>query len=87
MTRDQAIATINERITSLDDDGVRTLADIALSMTDDSQHPRDLTPRELALVDQSKQDFETGRTLSNSEYHTEMAAFVAELRARFPAAS
>ena len=65
MTRTETIARINARLSALDDDGVATVADIVDEMTSGSDLPRALTPREFALIEQSKADFAAGNTFSS----------------------
>ena len=67
MTRAQAISLITERLEALDDEGVATVADIVQSMATQSVLPRELTPHELALIEQSKEDFRAGRTFTVQE--------------------
>ena len=78
MTRDHAIAIINETLPSLDDEQVQAVADIAKSMAADDGLPRELTPRELALTEQSKEDFKAGRTYTLDEMDAYLDAVVAE---------
>ena len=79
MTRNQAIAIITERLASLDDARVQTVADIVQSMADESVLPREMTARELALIEQSKEDFKTGRTYTISEARAKTDRFLAPL--------
>ncbi len=71
MTRAQAIALIQDKLAALDDGQVQAVAEIVQSMQDDgleeSVLPRELTNDELALVEQSRQDFRQGRTLTAEE--------------------
>jgi hypothetical protein len=67
MTRAEAIAAINAKLSSLDDDGVLAVASIVEDMAADGELPRALTARELALIAQSKEDFEAGRTYTSAE--------------------
>ena len=84
MTRSEAIAVINARLATLDDARVQTAAEIIDDLA--SAAPvRALTARELALVEQSKDDFRHGRTLTSDEYHADMTAFLADLKTRHPA--
>ena len=78
MTRNQAIAIITERLASLDDARVQTVADIVQSMADESVLPREMTARELALIEQSKEDFKTGRTYTLDEMDTYLDAAAAK---------
>jgi hypothetical protein len=82
MKRNEAIAAINTKLSSLDDDGVLAVADIVadIGVVDDLQ--RDLTPRELVLIAQSKADFEAGRVVTSADYSLEMAQFFAQRRAK-----
>ncbi|MEQ1696226.1 MAG: hypothetical protein ABL901_10355 [Hyphomicrobiaceae bacterium] len=67
MTRTEAIAAINAKLSSLDDERVLTVAGIVNEIAATDELPRTLTPRELALIMQSKTDFETGRTYTVAE--------------------
>ena len=78
MTRDQAIASINETLPSLDDEQVQAVADLARSMAADDELPRELTARELALIEQSKEDFKAGRTYSLDEMDAYLDAAAAK---------
>ena len=83
MNRNEAIATITEHLSSLDDDGVQAVADLVTSMAaTDSVLPRDLTPRELALIEQSKEDFKAGRTVFLDDYKAEMEIFWAGMHVK-----
>lgn len=81
MTRSEAIARINARLSSLDDERVLTVADIVdeIAASDDSS--RQLTAHELALIEQSRQDFRAGRTLTLEEARARTDAFLAQRRA------
>ena len=46
---------------------------------------RELTDEELALIEQSKEDFRQGRTLTDAEYRADIAAFMTGLKARHAA--
>ena len=67
MTRQQAIDTITVQLASLDDEAVQDFAEMLEHSRSDSVLPRALTARELALIEQSRQDFRDGRTLSIDE--------------------
>jgi hypothetical protein len=82
MTRTEAIAIITRTIEAADDAtlaeaAVRlahiaapsgaTASDIAGAFTGDSDLPRELTARELALIEQSKEDFRAGRTYTMAQ--------------------
>lgn len=82
MTRDQAIATITQKLPSLDDEHVHAVAKIVCQLDETSALGRRLTLEELALVEQSKEDFRTGRTLTLEEYETEMRDFWATMEAK-----
>ena len=81
MTRSEAIARINARLSSLDDERVLTVADIVdeIAISDDAS--RQLTAHELALIEQSRQDFRAGRTLTLEEARARTDAFLAQRRA------
>jgi hypothetical protein len=67
MTRVEAIAEINARLASLDDDEVRAVADMVSSIGEPSVLPRTFSDRERDLIAQSKADFRNGDVLSPSE--------------------
>jgi hypothetical protein len=79
MTRTEALAIINAKLSSLDDERVMTVADIVQDLAQPDDLPRDLTPRELALIEQSKEDFKAGRTYSLAEARAMTDAFLATL--------
>jgi urease gamma subunit len=64
MTRTEAIAIITSKLASADEATAITVAEF---LSDAEQPIRDLTPRERVLVEQSKADFATGRTVSIDE--------------------
>lgn len=84
MTRAEAIAAINARLSSLDDDGVLAVASIVEDIAVVEDLPRALTARELALIEQSKEDFKAGRVVTQEEYRAEMDAFLSQRRAKLP---
>jgi len=67
MTRAQALAIINAKLASLDDEHVMTVAEIVESMEAVDELPRELTAHERALIEQAKEDFKTGRSYSLDE--------------------
>ena len=85
MTREEAIAIITSQLASLDDEGVQAVAGMVQSMADEGPEstesvlPRELTARELALIEQSKEDFRLGRTYSSDEARAITADFLAKL--------
>jgi hypothetical protein len=82
MTRTQTIAVITKRLASASDETVQTIAGILdADLSPASDLPRALTPRELALIEQSKADFAEGRTYSPDEAHAYLDARMAERRA------
>ena len=91
MNREDAIAIITSHLASLDDEEVQTVADMVTSMATEALDatdgilPRELTARELALIEQSKEDFRLGRTYSADEYRAEIDTFMASLHAKYPA--
>ena len=84
MTRTEAIVAINAKLSSLDDDGVLAVASIVEDIAADGELPRALTARELALIEQSKEDFKAGRVVSQEDYRAEMDAFLSQRRAKLP---
>ena len=82
MTRKEAIAAINAQLTTAPDETVRAIAKLLESASvEESVLPRPLTPRELALIEQSKADFRNGDTLSPDELEAFLDA-AADNRAR-----
>jgi hypothetical protein len=59
-----------------------TASDIANAFTSDSVLPRELTERELALIEQSKEEFRTGRTYTIDELDAFLDAAAAVRAAR-----
>ena len=84
MTRTEAIAAINAKLSSLDDDGVLAVASIVEDIAADGDLPRALTARELALIEQSKEDFKAGRVVAQEDYRADMDAFLSQRRAKLP---
>lgn len=82
MTRSEAIAVINAKLAALDDERVLTIAGIVDDIAAGVGSVRDLTPRELALLEQSKADFAAGRTYSVDEIRAHSDAFIKALRAK-----
>lgn len=91
MARAQTIATITQQLSSMDDEQLAAVADIVADMAagedgGESILPRELTPRELELIEQSKRDFAEGRTLTSEQYYAEMEVFLEQKRVKYPAA-
>mgnify|MGYP003484519680 CR=1 FL=1 len=84
MTRAEAIAGINAKLSSLDDDGVTAVAGIVQDIAAPNELPRALTPSELALSEQSKKDFKAGRVIAQDDYRAELDAFLSQRRAKLP---
>ena len=63
MTRTEAIALITARLASLDDDRLQTVADIVQDYASTTLQ-RPLSDREKSLLDQSRDDFAAGRTMT-----------------------
>ena len=85
MTRTEAISVIADKLASLDDEGVLSLAEHAEDLAD-ARAVRSLTERELALIEQAKADFTAGRTYTMEEARALSDAFIAGLRAKYPTA-
>ena len=85
MTRIETIARIAAKLSSLDDERVSAVAEIVDEMVAPDELPRQLTTSELMLIEQSKDDFKAGRTLSGEQYRAEMDTFMQGLRAKYPA--
>jgi hypothetical protein len=77
MTRSQAIAVINDKLAEADEATVHEIVDLLIST---EQPIRQLTPRELELVEQSKADFAAGRTVSLDECMANVDAELARRR-------
>ena len=60
------------------------VASIVEDIAADGELPRALTTRELALIEQSKEDFKSGRVVSQEDYCAEMDAFLSQRRAKLP---
>lgn len=68
MTRMQKIEQITSKLAELDDERLQAVADMIEAMDEaESLLPRELSEEELALIEQSKEDFRLGRTLSAEE--------------------
>lgn len=84
MTRAEIINAINAKLSSLDDDSVLAVAGIVEDIAASGEMPRALSPRELALIQQSREDFVSGRVVTQQDYRVEMDAYFAQRRAKFP---
>ena len=85
MTRMQTIEQITAKLATLDDERLQAVAEMIEGMDDaESVLPRALTERELALIEQSKEDFKAGRIVSQDDYRVEMDAFLSQRRAKLP---
>jgi hypothetical protein len=80
MTRTEAITLITTKLALLDDEGVQAVAELIGSLDgealEESVLPRELTDEELALIEQSREDFREGRTLSLQEAEARTTAFL-----------
>lgn len=75
MTRTEAITIIEKAIPSADEETLRCVAELfRAALARQSGLLRELTGRELSLIEQSKLDFRSGRTYS----HAETVAYVDE---------
>ena len=79
MTRTEAIAVITQKLASFDDERVLAVAEIVDDMAAATGAVRELTPRELTLLDQSKADFAAGRSYSHDEVIDYLDAHLASL--------
>lgn len=82
MTRSEAIAEINAKLAALDDERLRTVAGIVEDIAAETGPVRELTPRELELLEQSKADIEAGRTYSVEEIRAHSDQLIRSLRAK-----
>ena len=87
MTRTEAIAVINAKLAALDDERLQTVAEIVDDIAADTGPVRDLSARELALLEQSKADFAAGRTYSVEEVRAHSDEFIKALRAKHSASA
>jgi hypothetical protein len=78
MTRTQALAIIAAKLAALDDERVLAVADIVQALDAADDLPRELTEHELALIEQAKQDFRTGRSYSLDEARALTDEFLAK---------
>ena len=67
MTRTEAIDLITRALPALNDERLREVADLLQAVGGDSALPRPLTDHELALIEQSREDFRQGRTMTSAE--------------------
>ncbi len=86
MTRSEAIAIINAKLADLNDEAVAAVAGIVRDIGTAGTLPRPLTPRERALIEQSKTDFREGRTYALDEARQRSDAFIETLRLKYPQA-
>ena len=85
MTRTQAITAITDKLASLDDEGLRRLAEHAEDLAN-AGAVRPFTERELVLIEQAKADCAAGRTYTMEEARTLSDELIAGLRAKYPTA-
>jgi hypothetical protein len=86
MTRIEAIAIITATLPKLDDARVADLAEFAQAAAEPATPFRDLTDEERAGLARAKEDFAAGRTYTIEQYRAEMDDFMAQMRAKYPAA-
>ena len=86
MNRTQAIAHISATLAALDDDRVLAVAEIVDDIASDHAPLRQLTTRERALIEQSKDDCKAGRTYNLEEARAISDDFIKTLRTKYPAA-
>ena len=83
MTRSESIAIIEQSLPSADEATLSAAAELfQAARAELSVLPRELTPRELALIEQSKKDFEAGRTYTVTEARTYINDALARRRAQ-----
>jgi hypothetical protein len=95
MTRSEAMAIITRTLQAADDATLEaaaahlakiaaptglTVGDVLKAFPSDGVLPRALTDRELALIEQSKEDFRLGRTRSSAESRAHVVAELARRR-------
>lgn len=83
MTRSEAIAIIERSLPSADEATLSAAAALfQAARPESSVLPRTLTPREMALVEQSKADFNAGRTYTVREARVYIDEALARRRAQ-----
>ena len=82
MTRTEAIAVINTKLAALDDERVLAVAEIVGDIATNPATVRNLTERELDLLEQSKADFAAGRTYSVNDIRAHTDDLIRSLRAK-----
>ena len=83
MTRTQTITAIAEKLASLGDDELLSVAEHVDDLTGRGGL-RSLTQRELGLIEQSKADFAAGRTYSLEEARAASDALIKGWRKKYP---
>jgi hypothetical protein len=78
MTRNEAIAIIEQSISSADEATLAAAAQLFKSASADPNLPRPLTAEDLALIEQAREDFKVGRTYTSQE----VRSYLAERRAQ-----
>lgn len=74
MTREDATRYIQSTLPTLDDDQIVGLADQVRAMGRDVVNP--WSPDQLALIEQAREDFKLGRTLSSEEMWAGLDAYL-----------
>jgi hypothetical protein len=83
MTRSEAIAIIEQSLPSADEVTLKAAAQLFQdARAEPSILPRALTPRETALIEQSKEDFKAGRTYTVTEARAYVDEALAHRRAQ-----
>lgn len=82
MTRAETIAEINAKLANIDDERVRTVAEIVDDIATGSASVRELTLRELALLEEVKADFAAGRTYTVDDVRAHSDVLIQSLRDR-----
>lgn len=83
MNRSEAIAVIAEKLASIDDEGMRSLAQHAEDLSGASTI-RPLTSSELGLLARAAEDAEHGRTLSLDEARAQSDQLIRSWRVKYP---
>jgi hypothetical protein len=73
MTREQVLENITHTLASFDDARVLTVQDILQEMAREEEL-RALSDHEVSLIEQSKEDFRLGRTMSGVDVRAAVAA-------------
>lgn len=67
MTRTATLTRISDKLSTFDDERLAVVAEIVESMDEEQKGLRQLSARELGLLEQSRRDFAAGRSFDHEE--------------------